>query len=73
MARDVAGAAALCGDPRIPERRADRTGLDCAIGLPAITTPRSACSAYSEDEMVAKLAASGFTASRAHFNIGHNP
>ena len=28
---------------------------------------------YSEDEMVAKLAASGFTASRAHFNIGHNP
>jgi ubiquinone/menaquinone biosynthesis C-methylase UbiE len=28
---------------------------------------------YSEDEMIAKLAASGFTASRAHFNIGHNP
>src|SRR6188768_648699 len=28
---------------------------------------------YSEAEMVAKLAASGFTASRAHFNIGHNP
>jgi ubiquinone/menaquinone biosynthesis C-methylase UbiE len=28
---------------------------------------------YDEDEMVAKLAASGFTASRAHFNIGHNP
>jgi hypothetical protein len=28
---------------------------------------------YSETEMVAKLAASGFTASRAHFNIGHNP
>ncbi len=28
---------------------------------------------YSEAEMVAKLATSGFTASRAHFNIGHNP
>jgi ubiquinone/menaquinone biosynthesis C-methylase UbiE len=28
---------------------------------------------YSETEMVAKLAASGFTASRAPFNIGHNP
>lgn len=28
---------------------------------------------YSEDEMIAKLAAGGFTASRAHFNIGHNP
>lgn len=27
---------------------------------------------YSEAEMVAKLATSGFTASRAHFNIGHN-
>src|SRR3984957_11894741 len=28
---------------------------------------------YSEAEMIAKLAASGFTASRAHRNIGHNP
>jgi ubiquinone/menaquinone biosynthesis C-methylase UbiE len=28
---------------------------------------------YSESEMVAKLAASGFSASRAHQNIGHNP
>jgi len=28
---------------------------------------------YSEAEMVAKLATSGFTASRAHSNIGHNP
>jgi len=28
---------------------------------------------YSETEIVAKLAASGFTASRAHSNIGHNP
>jgi ubiquinone/menaquinone biosynthesis C-methylase UbiE len=28
---------------------------------------------YSEAEMVAKLAAAGFTASRAHVNIGHNP
>jgi ubiquinone/menaquinone biosynthesis C-methylase UbiE len=28
---------------------------------------------YSEAEMTAKLAASGFTASRAHINIGHNP
>jgi ubiquinone/menaquinone biosynthesis C-methylase UbiE len=28
---------------------------------------------YSEPEMVAKLAAAGFTASRAHSNIGHNP
>jgi SAM-dependent methyltransferase len=28
---------------------------------------------YSEVEMVAKLAAAGFTASRAHQNIGHNP
>jgi ubiquinone/menaquinone biosynthesis C-methylase UbiE len=28
---------------------------------------------YSEAEMIAKLAMSGFTASRAHFNIGHNP
>ncbi len=28
---------------------------------------------YGEAEMVAKLAAAGFTASRAHFNIGHNP
>jgi ubiquinone/menaquinone biosynthesis C-methylase UbiE len=27
---------------------------------------------YGETEMIAKLAASGFTASRAHFNIGHN-
>ena len=27
---------------------------------------------YSEAEMIAKLAASGFTASRAPFNIGHN-
>ena len=28
---------------------------------------------YGEPEMVAKLAAAGFTASRAHSNIGHNP
>jgi ubiquinone/menaquinone biosynthesis C-methylase UbiE len=28
---------------------------------------------YSETEMVAKLAGAGFSASRAHFNIGHNP
>jgi ubiquinone/menaquinone biosynthesis C-methylase UbiE len=28
---------------------------------------------YSEAEMIAKLAAAGFTASRAHQNIGHNP
>ena len=28
---------------------------------------------YSEAEMVAKLTAAGFTASRAPFNIGHNP
>jgi ubiquinone/menaquinone biosynthesis C-methylase UbiE len=28
---------------------------------------------YSETEMVKKLAAGGFTGSRAHFNIGHNP
>jgi ubiquinone/menaquinone biosynthesis C-methylase UbiE len=27
---------------------------------------------YSEAEMVKKLAAAGFTGSRAHFNIGHN-
>ena len=28
---------------------------------------------YSEAEMLAKLAAAGFIASRAHVNIGHNP
>src|SRR3954468_6726934 len=28
---------------------------------------------YSESEMIAKLAAAGFTASRAHSNIGYNP
>jgi len=28
---------------------------------------------YGEDEMIAKLAACGFSASRAPFNIGHNP
>jgi ubiquinone/menaquinone biosynthesis C-methylase UbiE len=28
---------------------------------------------YGETEMIAKLAASGFAGSRAHFNIGHNP
>jgi ubiquinone/menaquinone biosynthesis C-methylase UbiE len=28
---------------------------------------------YSEAEMITKLAKAGFTASRAHFNIGHNP
>jgi ubiquinone/menaquinone biosynthesis C-methylase UbiE len=28
---------------------------------------------YSEAQMMAKLAASGFNASRAQFNIGHNP
>ena len=28
---------------------------------------------YSEEEIVAKLARAGFTASRAHLNIGHNP
>ena len=28
---------------------------------------------YSEAEMAGKLAAAGFTASRAHANIGHNP
>jgi ubiquinone/menaquinone biosynthesis C-methylase UbiE len=28
---------------------------------------------YSEAEMVAKLAGAGFSASRAHVNIGHNP
>jgi ubiquinone/menaquinone biosynthesis C-methylase UbiE len=28
---------------------------------------------YSEDEITAKLAKAGFTASRAHQNIGHNP
>jgi ubiquinone/menaquinone biosynthesis C-methylase UbiE len=28
---------------------------------------------YSEAEMIAKLASAGFTASRAHQNIGHNP
>jgi ubiquinone/menaquinone biosynthesis C-methylase UbiE len=28
---------------------------------------------YSEADMIAKLGACGFTAMRAHFNIGHNP
>jgi hypothetical protein len=28
---------------------------------------------YSEAEMIAKLAAAGFSATRAPFNIGHNP
>ncbi|WP_159005652.1 class I SAM-dependent methyltransferase [Bradyrhizobium sp. S69] len=28
---------------------------------------------YSEADMTAKLASAGFTASRAHLNIGHNP
>ena len=28
---------------------------------------------YSESEIIAKLAAAGFSASRAHSNIGHNP
>ena len=28
---------------------------------------------YSEQEMLAKLARAGFTASRARLNIGHNP
>lgn len=28
---------------------------------------------YREDEMIEKLAAAGFAASRAHLNIGHNP
>jgi ubiquinone/menaquinone biosynthesis C-methylase UbiE len=28
---------------------------------------------YGEAEMISKLAAAGFTASRAHSNIGHNP
>jgi len=28
---------------------------------------------YSETDVIAKLADHGFTASRAHFNIGHNP
>jgi ubiquinone/menaquinone biosynthesis C-methylase UbiE len=28
---------------------------------------------YSEDEMIKKLAAAGFTAARAQHNIGHNP
>src|ERR1700737_4325779 len=28
---------------------------------------------YGESEMIAKHAAAGFPASRAHFNIGHNP
>ncbi len=28
---------------------------------------------YGEDEMIEKLAAAGFSASRAHANIGHNP
>jgi ubiquinone/menaquinone biosynthesis C-methylase UbiE len=28
---------------------------------------------YSETAMIEKLGTSGFTASRAHFNIGHNP
>jgi ubiquinone/menaquinone biosynthesis C-methylase UbiE len=28
---------------------------------------------YTEREMIQKLAAAGFTASRAHVNIGHNP
>src|SRR5205807_7785157 len=28
---------------------------------------------YSETEIAAKLARAGFNASRAHYNIGHNP
>jgi hypothetical protein len=28
---------------------------------------------YSEADIIAKLAAAGFTGSRAHVNIGHNP
>ncbi|RTK18434.1 methyltransferase, partial [Enterococcus faecalis] len=28
---------------------------------------------YREDEMIAKFAAAGFTATRAPRNIGHNP
>src|SRR6202045_5380645 len=35
--------------------------------------PRIGLQRYSEAEMVAKLAAAGFTASRAPRNIGHNP
>ena len=33
----------------------------------------TAYSDYSRDEMIKKLAAAGFTGSRAHLNIGHNP
>jgi ubiquinone/menaquinone biosynthesis C-methylase UbiE len=34
---------------------------------------RAGLQRYRETEMIAKLAAAGFTASRAHFNIGPNP
>ena len=63
---------ALRGDPRLPEGRPDRAGLDRAVGLPAIAR-KAGLQRYSETEMAAKLAASGFSASRAHVNIGHNP
>jgi ubiquinone/menaquinone biosynthesis C-methylase UbiE len=53
---------------------------DALIGLVSTTLSdyrqlraRVGLQRYSEAEMVAKLAAGGFTASRAHINIGHNP
>ena len=67
-----AGAAALCLQTRLSERRHGRADQHRAVGLPALRT-RVGLQRYSESEIIAKLAAAGFTASRAHSNIGYNP
>ena len=72
-AQGRARAVALCATPRLPEGRVDRTGLDRVVGLPAIARPgRPAALQRGRDDWPNSPAA-GFTASRAHFNIGHNP
>ena len=66
------GAAALCRQPWLSEGCPDRADFHRAVGYRQLRS-RVGLQRYSEAEMIAKLAAGGFTASRAHFNIGHNP
>ena len=73
MARDVLALLKFARDPRLSEGRPVSGLRSTALSDYRQLRTRVGLQRYSEDEMIEKLAAAGFTASRAPLNIGHNP
>ena len=60
---------------RVATKRIMTVAISVGTRFPAYAASmgRVLLAGFSEDEITEKLAALGFTVSRAHFNIGHNP